>query len=461
MDEHEARRRIQRALDPGPGFPGPMLWERTVSRLDEPAQPRRGPRQALALAAAVLCAAAVAGALVLSRSVERRDVPASGVTATHCPAMAPPPGPGSAAYPFVPAARCPAGQWPAPTSTRPGKADYQFVSATAGWLVEYEDGGTAHILRTGDGGAHWTAAGSLTGVPPHSTLRFFDDHEGLVIADGPSGSGVRVSSTTDGGAHWRAADGSGSIGVVSSTWFATMTEGWLLSAPRVGFPISVFHTTDGGQRWALVGDPATQPLLAGLGVTGAIEFSTLRDGWIVGVQERPGIRVLLATHDGGRTWSSVVLPAPPDRALLDGRVQGALPTFDGADGLMLANYTNQNNTSPMFPYLYATHDGGLTWSCVRTLDEFAVTFQDVTHWARERDGGVELSGDAGQTWSAPRPLPELAGWYGARLSFIGSNGWLILQQPVPGSRRGPAPRYAILVTTDGGVHWTDGRLPPA
>src|SRR5215469_10737699 len=197
MDEHEARRRIRRALDPGPGFPGPMLWERAVSRLDDPAEPRRGPRQALALAAVVLCAAAVAGALVLSRSVESRDLPASPrVTATHCPAMAPPPGPGSAVYPFVPAARCPAGQWPPPTSIRPGTADYQFVSATAGWLIGYEDGGTAHVLRTSDAGAHWTAAGSLTGVRPRSTLRFFDDHQGLVIADGPSGLGFSDSSTT-------------------------------------------------------------------------------------------------------------------------------------------------------------------------------------------------------------------------------------------------------------------------
>jgi photosystem II stability/assembly factor-like uncharacterized protein len=456
MDDHDVRRRIRRAIDPGPGFPGPMLWERAVSRLDEPREPRRGPWHVVALVAVAVAFSASAGVLLLSRSaVDSGELPA--------------------------AAGAPLVHLPPPASTRPGTADYRFVSATAGWLVEYQDGGVAHVLRTADGGAHWTAAGDLTGIAPYATLRFFDDHHGLVIGPGLSAAapGVRVYSTTDGGGHWQAADGGAALGTVRSAWFATMGEGWLLTGPRPGGSMSVSHTTDGGLHWDLLSGPTTQPVLDGLGVKGRIEFATGQDGWI-STFRADGTALLLATGDGGRTWRTVTLPAPAGVRMTGRQLTGDLPTLFGSDGLLVAGLSTPQPRPSGLPagaavssaidalYLYETHDGGRTWSYTRKLDQFGVTFLDATHWFQAGLGGLAFSDDAGRTWSAARPVPVPAGWGLARPSFIDSAGWAIIQRgPAPSSRTGaPTPggpngqRYAVLRTSDGGAHWTVGELPP-
>jgi photosystem II stability/assembly factor-like uncharacterized protein len=452
MDDHEVRRRIRRAIDPGPGFPAPMLWERAVSRLDEPAETRRGRWHAAALAAVLLCFVAIAGGLRLSRSVESRDQPPP---VTVAPAAAP-------AAPSTPPVPMP------PTSTRPGVAYLQFVSASAGWLVEYGAGGTAHVLRTTDGGATWTIAGELAGVSQSPTLRFFDDHQGLVIDGGPQAAspGVRVHSTTDGGAHWQTAAGAATAGSVRSVSFTTMSEGWLLTGPPGGgATMSVFHSADGGRTWDLLSGPSTQPLLAGLGAKGTIQFATPQNGWIEAFEADPTKATLLATHDGGRTWHTVDLPPPPGVSMAGKHLTGNLPTMFGQDGLMTASLTQPAPRPSGMPadvfvgdtavatYLYETHDGGRTWSFVRQMDRIGVQFADVDHWYREdpAGGGLQVSDDGGRTWSA-RPVPHPAGWYFIRTSFIGPDGWGILSQ---------AAGYAVLRTTDDGAHWTEAQLPPA
>ena len=130
------------------------------------------------------------------------------------------------------------------------------------------------------------------------------------------------------------------------------------------------------------------------------------------------------------------------------------------------------NAGPGIPidavYVYETHDGGQTWSYLRRLDQLGVVFQDGTHWLRVGPDGIAFSTDAGGTWSPERPVPQPAGWSYGPPTFIGSTGWALLQQhpaslvkpgpPTPGAQ--PVPRYAVIRTTDGGVHWTEGELPP-
>jgi photosystem II stability/assembly factor-like uncharacterized protein len=431
MDEHQVRRRIRRAIDPGPGFPAPMLWERAVSRLDEPAEPRRRPWQAISLAALLLCVVAVAGGLRLSRSVQSPD---QSRAATVAPAAAPTP------QPSPPAPASP------PASTRPGAGLVQFVSANDGWLVEYGAGTTDRVLRTADGGATWAVAGALTGVSETSTLQFFDDHQGLVIDAGPT-LGLRVSSTADAGAHWQTVTAPATVGAVRSASFTSMSEGWLLTGPPdIGATMSVYHTSDGGHSWALLSGPATQPLLASLGAKGTIQFASPQNGWIEAFEADPTKETLLATHDGGHTWQTVDLPPPPGASMAGKRLTAYMPSLFGQDGAMLAGL---NGTM----YLYETHDGGRTWSFGRSVEQLGLLFMDANHWYAQNlaTGALTITDDGGATWTT-RPTPQSVGWYFLPTSFIGQDGWGIL------TGHGG---YAVYRTTDDGAHWSEGQLPPA
>jgi hypothetical protein len=89
--------------------------------------------------------------------------------------------------------------------------------------------------------------------------------------------------------------------------FITTSTGWELARKGCGACLVVRRTVDGGSTWRLLAKlPA--PWLYGTSGRGAhdsasdIAFASSRDGFVFGPS-------LLATHDGGRTWRAVHLPA--------------------------------------------------------------------------------------------------------------------------------------------------------
>jgi hypothetical protein len=115
----------------------------------------------------------------------------------------------------------------------------------------------------------------------------------------------------------------GATFVPLSVTFVSASVGWVLgvaSCPsatclRLGF------TDDHGQTWeALAGAPAADGLALPSTSDGrrpdlSIRFADARDGWISG--NLGGSPVMWATHDGGATWTPVALPGAEPGASLD------------------------------------------------------------------------------------------------------------------------------------------------
>jgi photosystem II stability/assembly factor-like uncharacterized protein len=465
MDEQGVRRSIRRAVEPGPGFPDPALLDRTMARLGEE-RSSSGQLHWLAAAVTVAMTVSIVGALMVTRL---------GALSARQPADIP----------------TQAG-WTGPTSeTRIGGADVRFVTASTGWLLERQLDGTARVFRTVDGGAHWTPAGQVSGLSDTlqaAAAHFFDANRAVIVIGSSAGHPrpLRVYSTTDGGAHWQRADAPDSLRYLWGADFVSPMEGWALAASSIGGASDIYHTTDAGRHWTLLGQPyrrASGPMPAILGTgSSLLQFANSQDGWVFDRAGPSSSGGLSTTHDGGRTWQPLRLPAAPGAGV---PYQLQLPQLFGNEGVLVASSGGKE-------VLYVSHDAGRTWSFARALTPpmptEAVVFTDPIHaFVVSGSPGspgppststtlVSRTADGGRTWSVPVPIPVPDGWYVRGIdavSFLGSSGWAIVQRSLPypsptpcatSSCPGPLatpsePEYSVARTTDGGQHWTPGQLP--
>ncbi len=150
--------------------------------------------------------------------------------------------------------------------------DVRFVTPDSGWIC-----GHAALLRTADGGAHWIPAD--VGPLDLRALAFVDARNGWAVGDQGT-----ILHTTDAGLTWTAQTPPATV-LLEGVHFTSPTEGW-----AVGDLGTLLHTPDAGAHWALAPLAMAHELRA-------IEFSDPLHGWIV------GLGVVLATDDGGATWT--------------------------------------------------------------------------------------------------------------------------------------------------------------
>jgi hypothetical protein len=447
MDERVTRRALKRALDPGAGFPSATLLERSMGRLGErPAPVERRSGQRLAAAVAAVLVLVLVGVLLVARP--------HGAPAVEAPA---------------------AGTSP----TRLGAPQLQLLPGGGAWLVERSLDGSALIFRTSDAGVHWTAAGRLPAFAkgaPGLAFHFFDERSGVIEV-----TPFHVASTVDGGAHWQIVDASQTVGGVVGADFVSAREGWALAVSQDVSVDVLWHTRDGGRHWERVSQP---PLFVSAEANVVkIGFTSSSDGWLASGS------VLQATHDGGHTWQRVDVPPAPGTSAA---VTPDVPQMFGAEGLLAA--AKVTATIPPTPLptargdvhivvaqgrheVYASHDGGRTWSFVREAPGeawfsdarhgYAIDGPDVSRTPYAFTTTVSLTADGGATWTARRTVPLDAGWQESGLAFTGQLGLAAVFQPLPypspapGVRATPSmPRYSVLRSTDGGQHWTRVPLPP-
>ncbi len=210
-------------------------------------------------------------------------------------------------------------------------------------------------------------------------------------------------------------------------------------------------------------------------------------GWAFYYSKNPnsssGVFTLLArTTDGGRTWTDVT-PASGLPMLSTPYAEQVLDPVDGERAyLAVTGATEESNTSVNTTVVFATTDGGRTWTQSATLQ--AVSFASMVSFADPQHGFLMLGGgggsmgqdpvwlyrssDGGKHWSLAAATPAQTGVtatpqqdtgqiaincdkYG--LNFpTATSGWIA-------STCNAGLTGALLVSQDGGISWSDQSLP--
>jgi photosystem II stability/assembly factor-like uncharacterized protein len=251
---------------------------------------------------------------------------------------APSSGPGSSAT-------APPSTAAAPATTLPlGKIErlhaVQFVGGTgSGWAV-----GKGTILATSDGGRTWGRVWRGSGVL--RDVDFSSSSSGWALGDGI------LLGTVDGGQHWRTL-GQPRSGPLRRVHFSGRGEGWGVAggSDQAGegpmLPqgaTTLVHTSDGGRTWSVLAAPAPPQ---------SVCFTSRADGWLAS-----GRSVWRSTN-GGLSWGrrpSFTLPVPAGGPGYLAELQCAAP------GAAWVRFSGGGAAAGHVPYaLYTSGDGGAHW----------------------------------------------------------------------------------------------------
>ncbi len=260
--------------------------------------------------------------------------------------------------------------------------------------------------------------------------------------------GAAPASAADGRAvpaTFRAAD---VAGLTARSWVAVG------SVPCRGrrLCVAVARTDDAGARWTLAPAPAapfasTTPAAE---AAGRVTFADPLNGWVYGGG-------LWSTHDGGRTWSQVILPSGvvTAAAAASGRVHLLVEECNTAGGMcqfgrVLSSPVERDRFAPD-PVPRLGFGGGSFDGALVTAGAAVVYTAFVSTGTRSRSS---LFVRAEGSWER-RPAP-CSGSFGTPLVAGASAGRLVAvcgDEPGAGNQRKHAFR-----SRDGGRRWT--RLPP-
>jgi photosystem II stability/assembly factor-like uncharacterized protein len=327
-----------------------------------------------------------------------------------------------------------AGKW--------GFSSIDFVDASHGWAAgsttipdDPMAGSTGAIFATSDGGASWHKQPFATDAGQMNTVSFVNANDGWAVGNGSDMGGVgTIVATTNGGATWNP-QSAGTDWDLHGITFVDAEHGWLPEGD------SVYATTDGGATWTARD--------AGITVT-AVAFADDLHGYAVG----PG-GAMATSADGGASWQvrgsttspAEGLPTPSDGSLVSIRplvVGLAFP--DATDGWAVADRS-----------ILATSDGGATWTS-QTTDAalMDVSFPDASNGWVVGAGGpfgqqavILHTSDGGSSWQTQYSGPKLYGEFNG-LNSVDSvdadHAWVT-------GLAVSSTRSSVGATTDGGAHW--------
>jgi photosystem II stability/assembly factor-like uncharacterized protein len=307
------------------------------------------------------------------------------------------------------------------------KARLRGVSAVSREIA-WASGSQGTILKTTDGGATWT---KLV-VPDSSGLDFrdiqaFDDRTAYVLSIGP-GELSRIYKTLDGGMNWTLQhtnrDPKGFLDAIA---FWDADHGLALGDPVEGRYV-ILATDDGGKTWTKTPDAGMPPALAGEGAFAASGTCLVVQGesnaWF-GTGGGASARVFRST-DRGRTWAASETPI---RAGSPSCGVFGLAFRDPRNGLAVGgDYKAEKDPAGN---IAATADGGKTWKPIPgkppTGFRSAVAFSPNLHGLRVfavGPGGTDFSDDFGKTWVSLGTTGFHAFGFGASLT----SGWGVGEQ---------------------------------
>lgn len=352
---------------------------------------------------------------------------------------------------------------PAFVAPIPELGEFGLLAPRVGWLV---DSGVVYLTR--DGGRSWTHRG-LSALGARNAQLWSSSRSPGEIAFSLADGGQAQLTIPKGAsaADWAARHVRGHVALttnIGGSWsshpFVSDISPAALSFPngRVGFALaytaaahhdpraSLYQTRSGGRTWARVAPVPFQGLLS---------FADARDGlgggWSVGAGLVDGAAIY-RTNSGGRTWARTSLCRPAvvyscEAPILLSGGHGVVPVI-----------AHNRQTGMNQVEIFTTRDDGATWTR-HTLPNTpklgdntyiplsAPNAKDLFAWVSpylyaSTNGGVSWSRHAIPMLTAGTPSPLFSDIAFANSSY----GWYA---------NGPVFAY----TTDGGKHWTKFRHP--
>jgi photosystem II stability/assembly factor-like uncharacterized protein len=183
---------------------------------------------------------------------------------------------------------------------------------------------------------------------------------------------------------------------------------------------------------------------------GPLHFATATNGWLADYSEG-----FYATSDGGENWREVTL-IPPPQVPPDPSIAYQLPTStDSTHAYVHVVFSSERMQNPILA-LYASSDGGLTWTLSRAVPReqdvqemitMAGSFWIVAGMSKRVLTVTTITSESSSAPSASVST-DISGIVAGLSSVEGvsfadrNHGWVLA-----GNR--------LLSTTDGGVNWSD------
>jgi photosystem II stability/assembly factor-like uncharacterized protein len=348
---------------------------------------------------------------------------------------------------------------PSPSPLPPVLTAVDFVNVNHGWVAGYSLN-AAYILRTDDGGRHWT---HLQIPASASMLDFVDANHGWALGTTPvqcaSSAALAPApcrsvllATDNGGRTWRPQLTTGAGCVWGTLQFVNAAVGWLIARTpnaHFGCVTHLLGTTNGGHTWRSLSLPSISPT--------SLHFISSRLGWIAGELMPKCKGGVFFTADGGATWSRQLRTfqqCSPQVDFVNAR-DGWVLTFNPNSCAMGGCYDN---------VLYHSIDGGKHWRIEQgrrpnsawfglgghllgvTFVTPKVGWIPVRHGMSVIAGGVDVTTDGGKRWT--RHLNQYSVQSMAAVSLVSTNdGWFI-GCAIPEQCR------FLFHTTDSGHTWT-------
>jgi photosystem II stability/assembly factor-like uncharacterized protein len=261
-------------------------------------------------------------------------------------------------------------------------------------------------------------------------------------------AGSRLFRSFDRGETWeqRALPPPSSFAAIA---FINGREGWILTVGSAaslcqGQQTALYRTTDGAGSWRLIPTRG----ISDAQCKGALVFNDATHGYLSAGDEFTPPRVY-ATADGGTTWSaSQPFPDPPGFTTTAlGNALHAGPVADFGNELF-ANASSYV-VDRMVNYVFRSIDRGATWSYAsRAPDGVPVVFITPTRWIELASGDLSReTTNAGRSWHLLATDYTQAAPIPAQVVFGDADtGYAVV-------------RGSLRRTLDGGAHWTGLKTP--
>jgi photosystem II stability/assembly factor-like uncharacterized protein len=339
-------------------------------------------------------------------------------------------------------------------------------------LQRLAGGGLPSLYRTQDAGATWRRI-ELPAAPTGVAVVVFGLPGGkLLLRSFGFATGAQQFYIGD-GSTWTQImlpdQGSGSLHMIdSSLGFYVITQAG--GTPSVQ-ELLIYRTTDGGRSWQLrLSLTADHPNGGGLRLSNDNRFVGFADAthaWLVVVPPTWGIlcgttsptdpiQQLMASLDGGATWTPASLPNLPHFSTeLDTPV---FPSASGAGYLTVTVNTYVGQCPPVgLTYLYTTLDNGATWSGPERVPGTTFDSPDGIVWWASDGRQFFRSNNQGRNWETIKPtLPRFSVALDELSAVDAQTAWSLWSEG--NDQSGPS-RQALLRTTDTGIHWSEVKLP--